>query len=296
MPSVVAESELFRSCEILFGLDLNLSREFLEYLQHAGVKSAYRKKARETHPDLAAGKSEVEKKALAQIFQSVQEAYENLKVYLDARDQGYKIPAERHRQHQGAPKRRRQSANFWRPDHSPPTGRASTAARESRTEAKDFGGRCRTSEGRYADASRTDKFYTGPMPNRKLLLCHFLYYSGVINWRTIVQALVWQRMQRPRLGELGKKLGWLSEKDIRHIMEYRLPFQPFGESAVRLGHLTEQQLTVLVFQQKRLQKKIGRYFVENRIMSQQRLDRYIDKYRLHNAAMKNSGLPSRFSC
>jgi len=299
MPSVVTESELFRSCEILFGLDLNLSREFLEYLQYGGVKSAYRKMARETHPDLAAGKSEKEKRALATIFQTVQEAYENLKTYLDARDHGYKFRAESNRQHQGrAAKQRGQAADFRRKEHSQAESRASTstADRKPRAEAKDSGGRCRTFKGRYADASQTDTFYSGPMPNRKLVLGHFLYYSGVISWRTIVQAIVWQRMQRPRLGELGKKFGWLNEKEIRHIMDYRLPFQPFGESAVRLGHLTEQQRTILVFQQKRLQKKIGQYFVENRIMSQQRLDLYINKCRLHNAAVKNSGLSSRFSC
>ena len=98
MPAVVAETELFRACEILFGLELNLSREFLEYLQHAGVRSAYRKKARETHPDLAINKSEQEKKALAQVFLSVQEAYENLKAYLDARDRGYCITTRQNSQ------------------------------------------------------------------------------------------------------------------------------------------------------------------------------------------------------
>ena len=124
------------------------------------------------------------------------------------------------------------------------------------------------------------------MPNRKLLFGHYLYYAGVINWRSVIQALVWQRMQRPRLGELGKKLGWLSESDIRRIMEYRTPFQPFGASAVKLGLLTEQQCKVLVFQQKRMQKRFGHYFVENRMMSPQMLQRHVDGCNAHNARVK----------
>lgn len=289
MPSIVAESELFRSCEILFGLDLNLSREFLEYLQHAGIKSAYRKKARETHPDLAAGKSEIEKKALAAVFQSVHEAYENLTTYLDARDKGYKIPASG-----------RSAARGYRAAAGTAAGRSpSSAARSGAARRPGPGANAQPRAGRrdYTSTRKkgtfnatldTDHYYRGPMPNRKLLFGHYLYYAGVINWRGVIQALVWQRMQRPRLGELGQKLGWLSESDIRRVMEYRTPFQPFGASAVKLGLLTEQQCNVLVFQQKRMQKRFGQYFVENKKMSPQMLRRHVDSCNAHNARVQAS--------
>ena len=51
MAGVAAEQELYRACRIIFGPDLTVSREFLEYIQSSGVKSAFRKKAMETHPD-----------------------------------------------------------------------------------------------------------------------------------------------------------------------------------------------------------------------------------------------------
>ena len=51
MATVVAEEELYHSCRIIFGKDLKVSHDFLQYLQLSGVKKAYRKKALELHPD-----------------------------------------------------------------------------------------------------------------------------------------------------------------------------------------------------------------------------------------------------
>ena len=51
MATVVAEEELYRSCRIIFGRDLKVSPDFLQYLQLSGIKKAYRKKALEFHPD-----------------------------------------------------------------------------------------------------------------------------------------------------------------------------------------------------------------------------------------------------
>ena len=53
--SVAQEStvELFNACRTIFGSQVNVSTEFLRYLQPVGVKSAYKKRALETHPDRA---------------------------------------------------------------------------------------------------------------------------------------------------------------------------------------------------------------------------------------------------
>ncbi|WP_143170887.1 J domain-containing protein [Desulfopila aestuarii] len=47
------EDRLFEACRVLFGHEIELSREFLCYLQDEGVTSAFRKKAMEVHPDRA---------------------------------------------------------------------------------------------------------------------------------------------------------------------------------------------------------------------------------------------------
>ena len=49
MAQIVAEEELYRSCHILFGKDLKVSQDFLQYIQLSGIKKAYRKKALEIH-------------------------------------------------------------------------------------------------------------------------------------------------------------------------------------------------------------------------------------------------------
>lgn len=91
MTGVAAEQELYRACRIIFGSDLTVSREFLEYIQFSGVKSAFRKKAMETHPDRLTGHDELAIKRSARMFHSVQQAYEKLMQYLEAREKGFRF-------------------------------------------------------------------------------------------------------------------------------------------------------------------------------------------------------------
>jgi hypothetical protein len=41
-----------QACKVLFGSHIHITRDFLCYIRASGVKTAYRKKALETHPDL----------------------------------------------------------------------------------------------------------------------------------------------------------------------------------------------------------------------------------------------------
>jgi len=275
MTTLVAENELYRSCEILFGLELRLTRDFLEYLQISGVKNAYRQRARETHPDLAVGRSESEQRQSVALFHSVQAAYETLRNYLDAREKGYRLQAQpmaprpaHHQRSQARPT----------PRKTPPRAKRQATAQSQKW------------------YENVEELYQGAMPQRKLLFGHFLYYSGAISWRMVVQALVWQRTQRPRIGELGKKVGWLSEKDVRRVLEYRVPQRPFGESAVKLGILQKYQLRSLILQQKRLQKRFGDYFVETNILSRQKMNTYATAYYAHNARMDRAKSQERYHC
>lgn len=45
------DMSLIQACRTLFGNDIAVNLDFLRYLEPSGVKSAYRKKALETHPD-----------------------------------------------------------------------------------------------------------------------------------------------------------------------------------------------------------------------------------------------------
>ncbi|MFZ5774183.1 MAG: molecular chaperone DnaJ [Thermodesulfobacteriota bacterium] len=304
MELVVAEQELLRSCEIIFGNELNISREFLEYLQISGIKSAYRKRAMETHPDRAAA---VDAEILRQrndLFHSVQEAYENLVAFLNAKEKGYRLPPldiQPEWRHYSPPrpppkqqpkppqrpqaKRPQQAWQQAKPKQEPP--------KQEQAQAKPG---FQQGPRQHATFWDTESLYQGPMPNRRLLLGHFLYYSGLINWRTIIQALVWQRTERPRLGELGQRFGMLSEDDILHILRNRPPLAPFGRSATEMGLLTEPQLQMLISHQKRLQRKFGEFFLEKRLFNPEELRQLIQRYQEHNAriAVEQSGMRFRF--
>lgn len=277
MATVAAEEELYRSCRIIFGNDLKVSREFLEYLQLSGIKKAYRKKALEIHPDRGASQNLTRQQSNHQ-FVDVHEAYKSLVAYLEARDQGKVLPGAAAlfaaRQHEEKTKR---------PGHN-----GSAEGKKCHREKADIYrfsmGNDRQQKPPLYDLPLDPKsLYRGPMPNRSLLFGRYLYYSGIINLQTIGQALVWQRSQRPRLGEIGCRLGWLSQQDTFRILQHRHERQLFGELAIRLGILTREQLHLILLQQKKLHKRIGQYFLAKNYWDAVMLEKYVAAHKRHNS-------------
>ncbi|MDZ7641900.1 MAG: DnaJ domain-containing protein [Desulfurivibrio sp.] len=280
MTQVMAEHDLFRACEVIFGPEMDLSREFLEYLQLSGVKSAYRKRALETHPDrcavLDAAAAEHQNGVL---FHDVQQAYENLVNYLKAREQGIvllnptKISRPRPTRPAGKPPRRR--PEFYRGNRQSGGNGPNNDRRQWQTADK--------AGPEQAAFWNLDELYQGPMPERRLLLGHFLYYSGIATWRTIVQALLWQRGQRPKIGEVSRRLGLLDDEAIATILRHRSHRHPFGEAARRLGLLDDEQVRLLMQTQKRLQRRFGEYFVAQKILTPAELNQLLRAFYRHNA-------------
>jgi len=256
MESAAEMQQLLRSCAILFGSDLHLSREFLEYLQLSGLKGAYRKRALETHPDRLPFKDRLQRKGSNESFHSVRNAYEDLFNFLKTRERD----ALREKLCQAAA--------------SPPPFKTGGSPGKSAS----FFDNIRGNRG----YSAIENLYSGPLPHRRLLFGHFLYYSGLANWRTITRILTWQRTERPRIGELGQRYGMLQPGDISLILRNRAPFQPFGQTAMSLGMLSEQQIRVLIFHQQRLQKKFGTILLEKQLVTQQELQQLLYEFSQHN--------------
>ncbi len=264
MAMVLAEHELFNACRVLFGAELNITRDFLEYLQFSGLKTAYRKRALETHPDRVAilGGDDDERRH-SDLFRQVQSAYENLSSYLDAREKGVIIVPG------AARAESRRNHGFSRP--------ARAAGNTTSARGWDI-----------------DNLFQGTLPERELRLGHFLYYSGYISWRQIIQALIWQRTQRPRLGEIGRRFGWLDDQDILTVLRSRRTPAPFGRAAIDLGLLTERQVQTLIWRQKSLQRKIGEFFLEEKILAFEELVALIRDQQLHNARVNQTDRFSSF--
>lgn len=293
MEPVAAEKELFRSCEIIFGPELSISREFLDYLQLSGIKSAYRKRAMETHPDRAGLENDRVQRQRHDLFHSVQEAYENLITFLDAKEKGYCLPPPARQAHPRTQPPRPAPAKPRQPQPAHPSRTTAGPRPQARAGAQTQAG-FQNSASRPSTFWDTESLYQGSLPNRRLLLGHFLYYSGLINWRTIIQALIWQRTERPRLGEIGQRFGLLNEADVVQILRNRPTLQPFGQTAMDMGLLSQPQLQMLVAHQKRLQKKFGEFFLEKRILEAGELRALLQQYQEHNASISGQIYGSAF--
>jgi hypothetical protein len=70
--------------------------------------------------------------------------------------------------------------------------------------------------------------------------------------------------------------------DIRNILRYHYRGELFGEFALRTGLLSFYQLLVLLGRQKRLQPRIGDYFIERGILLPKKLDAAEAALKEHN--------------
>ena len=132
----------------------------------------------------------------------------------------------------------------------------------------------------------SDRFYSGMIPRRRLLIGQFLYYCGIISWRTLIEAIVWQKRQRPPIGQIAIEWGILSPEEIRHILMERSAERGFdrrfAEYARQKGYITAFEHMALVGKQRSLQSPIGEYFIENEILYPQDISRKILDLRDHN--------------
>ncbi|MCX5810586.1 MAG: DnaJ domain-containing protein [Proteobacteria bacterium] len=125
-------------------------------------------------------------------------------------------------------------------------------------------------------------FYKGEIPSRRIFIGQFLYYSNIISMRQMWDAVVWQQIQRPRIGDIARQLGWLSPSDIQNILRHRNRGELFGEFALRTELLSFYQVLVLLGRQKNLQPRIGIYFIERGILLPKKLDAIAAALKEHN--------------
>lgn len=239
------EEKLLQACAVLFGPDLAISSPFLDYIQLAGVKSAYRDRAKETHPDVINNRSFPAMGSAD--FLQVRESYEELCHYLQQR-QSFSPP----------------SASASGPQEGTTNSAACYRRYGHHHEQKDF----------------------SALPARRLMFGEFLVHSGLCEWRDVFQALTWQRQGRPRLGEIGCNFGWISKEDIRTVFQHLQTGIRFGETAVRIGLLSAQQLERLLRHQTIRQQRIGQFFLQKEFLSSRQLQDALWHCSKHNFLLR----------
>ena len=114
----------------------------------------------------------------------------------------------------------------------------------------------------------------------------FSYYQGKVSYRQLIEALVWQRRQRPTLGALAQKWGWLSEAKINQILQHRGRAVRFGKKAIELGYLRPHQVDALLQHQRSLQQRLGHYFIEKGLLTEEEADYIAMNLKSHNSQLK----------
>jgi hypothetical protein len=128
-------------------------------------------------------------------------------------------------------------------------------------------------------------YFSGEVPNQKLQLGMYLYYSKHISFQMLAHALAWQRDLRPKMGTLAKAWQWLEDEDIDWILQSTSIPGRFAERAYRMGYLSQQQFAVLIRQQRIMQTPFGQYFLANAILSISQLNKALRDLSSHNASV-----------
>jgi hypothetical protein len=239
-----SEAEIFRACRTLFGPELQLNRDFLHYLQPSGVQTAFRKKAKQTHPDRFAIATIHIREKQHRLFQDLNQAHETLQNFLKQRKTRFTSSTRSSYQ---------QPPQHWRQDRPPQS-----------------------------------KFYRGPLPLRPLQFGLFLYYLGIIPFSAVISAISWQRQQRPILGDIARRWGWLDATQIKQVLAFRNGGSKFGERAEQLGLLTSLQVRALLLHQRSQQKQMGQYFIEQGYFNAETLNLHLSNLAEHNQAYRHS--------
>ncbi len=242
------ENEIMTACQVLFGPEVAVTREFLAILYPSGVKAAFRSRARETHPDSRPAIPERYHHHLP-AFHEVTAAYGQLARYCQQR-----------------------------------TLREQLRTRSSATPTNNPSHRSRTSSAPGTHAS-DEVFYAGDVPQRKLLLGRYLYFRKIIPYHLLLASLAWQRQQRPSIGQLARNWGWLKTNEVLCVLKSINVSGRFGEKAQQLELLTGRQVKMLLTCQQQRQRRLGDYFVEHGHLSRRQLDRIMIEFNEHNAAV-----------
>jgi len=117
----------------------------------------------------------------------------------------------------------------------------------------------------------------------------FAYYCGKIDYRSLIEALVWQRRQRPAIGAIACQWGWLSEAKVRTILYHRGRAWRFGRKAMELGLLSALQVETLLRHQRACQQRLGQYFIDRGLLTPGEADQLARDLKHHNARFAKAG-------
>jgi curved DNA-binding protein CbpA len=300
---------LLDACQILLGPRAKKdAHALLHRLNATVIKRAFRRIALLTHPDVAPDSAAVSGPGGASRFIEAFWAYEQLLEFLRTR-RGATAPATARRRsgrsagtaasgdssREGRPSRsrtqatsRRRSDSRFRTAHGVHgSGGGGGFSNKRRKSAAWFNAR---SAWRTRDNgnNREELYYRGALPRRSLRFAEFLYYSGTISWRSLIGAILWQRLGRPRFGEIAFELRAITGEELRRLLQSKRRDERIGQAASRLRLLSADAVEEILRCQRARQRMIGMYFIETGQMTHQQLAKLLMAFFRHNVRYERS--------
>ncbi len=261
-----------RHLSFVIGATVDLRRADAGMLDPISLKRAYYRRAKEMHPDRAAGLG-VDPAVLTERFRNLQNSYEAV---LDFLDSGRLQPLLR-----GASNRTEAKPN------RPAAGAGNAAAGGNAAGAGSrSGNRCGASAYRSWRRAPNNPpgrtFYRGNLPPFRLRLAEWLYYTGRVSFESLISALAWQYAERPKVGSIAVDLGYLTHDSVNAVIRHRSLGEPFCGAAVRLGFLSDFERSVVLGRQRLMNQPIGSFFVDRGIVDAAELERAVRDLWSHN--------------
>ncbi len=244
-------NDVSRACRVLFGSNVRVTPEFLGRLRPCDLKNTYHRRALEFHPDRASFLGR-DPEQLTEVFKDVNLAYEVLRGFLS----------------------KQVHSTTWIPMGETTPQRTSGARGRKRS----------TGNAREEHSPCSDHFWQSSIPDMKLLFGQYLYYAGVISWRTLISAINWQRQQRPTFGRIAQLWDYLGDEEIAAIISSRLVGERLGDAALRMGYMTPYQRNAVLGFQRWLQRPLGSYFTARGLLLEEEVDYLVRLLRRHNAS------------
>ncbi|GAM09617.1 hypothetical protein OR1_01897 [Geobacter sp. OR-1] len=227
MTGLYNEAELRRACKVLFGNELDPPGEFFSYLQPEGVKAAFRRRARETHPDCCPA-GHINQATPPEAFHRVTEAYNVLNSFVKQRIPVEPDPSRREQR----PHRTSSAGNFYH--HGPLPDR-------------------QLEIGRYL-------YYRGVVPYQSLIAALVWQRRqrpplGRIarNWGMLtddaVQAILCCKQHSGCFGEKAVRRGLLTRHQLSLLLTHqRSRQQKLGRYFIQSGYLSDAEMETLVME------------------------------------------------
>lgn len=124
-----------------------------------------------------------------------------------------------------------------------------------------------------------EAIYKDLMSPPRPLLGRYLVQNGLITLSQLIDAVHWQRRQRPPVGRIAVQWGLLETRDVVQLLRSKGSKVPFCRHAVEEGALQTFQRVAILAKQRQMQKPIGEYFVEQGLVSAEMIREMADRAR-----------------